>query len=56
MYKIKKEKIDFFFCYPYSKSHEYMELQAYKQIIVGWFLIMMGVFLFFISLYNLFGF
>jgi hypothetical protein len=56
MYKIKKEEIDFFFCYPYSKSHEYMELQAYKQIIVGWILIIIGSFLFFISLYNLIWF
>lgn len=56
MYKIKKEDIDFFLCHPYSKSYEYMKLQAYKEIIVGCLLIIIGSCLIFISLYNLIGF
>jgi|688.fasta_scaffold271465_2 hypothetical protein len=55
MYKTKKEEIDFFLCHPYSKSHEYMKLQAYKEIIVGWCLIIIGSCLCFISLYNLYN-
>ena len=55
MYEIKKEDIDFFLCHPYSKSHEYMKLQAYKEIISGYVLIIIGSCLCFISLYNLYN-
>ena len=57
MYKNKTEKEqDYFFCYPYHKSNEYMIIQAYTQIIYGWILIVIGSCLFFVSLYKLIGF
>ena len=36
-----------------NKNYEYMELQAYKQIAIGYFFIFFGTSLFIISFFNL---
>jgi len=43
-----------FFSVSSNKKYEYMELQAYKKIAIGYFFIFFGTSLFIISFFNLF--
>lgn len=55
----KKKDFDFFSVSSNNSSniyYEYMELQAYKQIAIGYFFIFLGTFGLIISLFNLFKF
>ena len=52
---ISFNKNDFFSVSP-NKNYEYMELQAYKQIAIGYFFIFFGTSLFIISFFNLLKF
>jgi hypothetical protein len=45
-----------FFSVSTNKNYEYMELQAYKQIVIGYFFIFFGTSLLIMSFFNLLKF
>ena len=45
-----------FFSVSTNKNYEYMELQAYKQIVIGYFFIFFGTSLLIMSFFNLLNF